>query len=347
MKAFRLLAPGETALVEVDRPVPGAGQVLIRVGSASFCHSDLELRQLPANVPGIPLPVTLGHEFAGYVEELGPGVSGWQRGDEVAVHIIEGCGRCRACGTGRDNLCERGVIRTPGVHYDGGVAEYAVVEARNLLALDGVAMDIASPLTDAGLTAHHAVEWARPLLDASATALVVGVGGLGHLGLQIVAATSAARVLAVDVDPAKVKLALQLGAAAAMCVGADTAADVLDANGGQRVTVVLDFVGAQPTVDLAADVVMRGGMVVVAGMGGGVVPISHGFGATGRRIPPETPVVTSFAGGRLDLQSVLALARRGLLHVETTNYALDDAATAFADFEAGRVVGRATMTPAS
>lgn len=345
MKAFRLTAPGETALVDVDEPSPGPGQVAVRIGSASFCHSDLELLHLPANVPGIPVPVTLGHEMAGWIDAVGDGVIGWEVGQPVAVYIIQGCGWCRACETGRDNVCENGVIRTPGVHYDGGVAERMVVDARQLVPLDGVDVATAAPLTDAGLTAYHAVEWVRPRLRPGATVLVIGVGGLGHLALQIVATTSASRLLAADIDPAKVDLATRLGAEAAFVSGPVTADAVRDANDGRPIDVVLDFAGVQPSIDLGVDVVARGGMMVVTGMGGGQVPLVHGFGGPDRRVPPETPVVASFAGSRADLHGVVALARRGLVRVESTAFPLADAPKAFAAFAAGDLVGRAVINP--
>lgn len=331
--------------MDVPEPEPGPGQVGLRIASASFCHSDIELLALPANVPGMPVPVTLGHELAGWVDSLGPGVDGWEIGTPVAVHIIAGCRRCPACISGRHNVCEGGVIRTPGVHYDGGMAERTVVHAGDLVELDGVDPSTAAPLTDAGLTAHHAVEWSRPLLGPRSVVLLIGVGGLGHLGLQIVAATSAASVIAVDVDPARVALAERLGATRAFISGPVVAEAVRDAAGGRGVDVVLDFVGTQDSVDLAVDVVRRGGMIVVTGMGGGVVPIMHGFGGPSRRVPPETPVVASFAGDRMDLVGVLGLARRGLVHVESTSFPLSGAAAAFAQFGAGRVLGRTLVVP--
>ncbi|MBV9661853.1 MAG: alcohol dehydrogenase catalytic domain-containing protein [Acidimicrobiales bacterium] len=331
--------------MDVEQPSPGPGQVAIQIGSASFCHSDLELLHLPDNVPGIPLPVTLGHEMAGWIGAVGDGVRGWEVGRPVAVYIIQGCGWCRACEAGLDNVCEQGVIHTPGVHYDGGVAEWMVVDARRIVPLDGVDVRTAAPLTDAGLTAYHAVEWIRARLEPGVTVLVLGVGGLGHLALQIVAAISAARIVAVDVDPAKVDLAKRLGAEAAFVSGADTAEAIRDVNGGRPVDVVLDFAGVQATVDLGTDVIARNGMMVITGMGGGQVPLIHGFGGPARRVPQETPVVTSFAGNRADLYRVLDLARRGLIHVETTAFALTDAPKAFAALAAGEVLGRAVINP--
>jgi alcohol dehydrogenase, propanol-preferring len=345
MKAFRLCAPGETSLVDVSPAEPGPGQVVLRIGSASFCHSDLELLHLPASVPGIPMPVTLGHEMAGWIDWIGEDVNGWEVGQPVAVYIIEGCGFCPACRSGRDNVCEKGVIRTPGVHYDGGVAERMVVDAHRLVPIGEIDMKVAAPLTDAGLTSYHAVELARPFLDSTATVLIIGIGGLGHLGLQIVKATTAARVIATDIDDAKVELAKRLGADTALVSGPDAVAAILEANRGRSVDVVLDFVGTQPSVDLGVDVIKRGGMMVVTGMGGGQVPLIHGFGGPERRVPPETRVVASFAGDRSDLYGVLALARRGLVEVECSSFPLDDVSQAWADFAAGKVVGRVVINP--
>jgi propanol-preferring alcohol dehydrogenase len=231
------------------------------------------------------------------------------------------------------------------VHYDGAMAERMVVDARHLIALDGVYPTIAATLSDAGMTAYHSVEWGRPRMGPGATVLTVGVGGLGHLAVQIVAATSASTIFAVDVDVARVALAERLGASRAFVAGPGLPGDVRAANGGRPVDLVLDFVGSQATVDLDADLVRRGGMIVVAGMGGGVVPVVHGFGGPTQRVPPETPVVASFAGARSDLVGVLALARRGLLHVEATTFPLVDAPRAFAEFAAGRVLGRAVVVP--
>jgi alcohol dehydrogenase, propanol-preferring len=345
VRAFRLTAAGQTGLMTIPDPDPGRSDVTIRIGSASFCHSDLELLDLPPNVPGIPLPLTLGHEMAGWIETTGTAVTGWEVGQPVAVYIIEGCGWCLMCQTGRENLCQRGTIRTPGVHYDGGVAEYMVIDAARLVPLDDVDMAVAAPLTDAGLTSFHAVELARPYLDAASSVLVVGIGGLGHLGLQILAASSAARIIAVDVDNARLDLARRLGADACVVAGSQASQLVKEANHGRAVDVVLDFAGVQASVDLGVDVVKRGGLMVVTGMGGGMVPVVHGFGGPERRLPPETAVVTSFAGSRADLHGVIALTQKGLINVESTQYPLEEVERAWAGFATGNGIGRVVINP--
>jgi alcohol dehydrogenase, propanol-preferring len=345
VKAFRLVEPGRTELTEIDEPAPGPGEVLVRIGSASFCHSDVDLAAM--TTPFFPLPVTLGHELAGTVVGVGDGVDGWPDGTDVAVHIIQGCGRCAWCRRGQDNRCTVG-SRTPGVHYDGGMAEYVVTPARSLAALDGVDMVAASALTDAGITAYHAVDVARDLLGPRSTALVIGVGGLGHLGLQIVAATTGATVYAVDREERRLELARQLGATAAF--DAASARDaVAEATAGAGVDVVVDYVGSADSAALAASAVHAGGAIVFTGLGGGSVGMALGIGAaaTGNdaEIPVEVRVIRSFAGGMGDLEACLSLARRGRLRVESQVYALDHAQEAFDDLTAGRVMGRAAVVP--
>jgi alcohol dehydrogenase, propanol-preferring len=347
VKAFRLVEPTRTALVDVDVPAPRAGEVLLQVGSASFCHSDVALAAMPT--PFFPVPVTMGHEVTGTVVGVGAGVENWGAGDEVAVHIIQGCGRCVWCLRGQDNRCLVGST-TPGVHVDGGMAEYMTTPARSLVALDGVDMEQASALTDAGLTACHAVSLARDLLSATSNGLVIGIGGLGHLGLQIAAVTTGATVLAADVDPGRLDLARELGATHAFLSGPDTAAAVRGITGPAGVDVVFDFVGGPDTTELATKVVGPGGAIVVTGLGGGALGMSFALGGpavalTGAAVPGEVRVIRSFAGGIDDLRTCLSLARRGLLTVLTTTYPLERAGEAFDALVAGEVVGRAVVVP--
>ena len=216
---------------------------------------------LSSGGPGLALPVTLGHEIVGEV------VAGPQRGAVVAVYELLGCGRCRACAGGQDNVCREVVPGAIGITRDGGMADHVVAPARNLVALGALDPVLAAPLTDAGMTALHAVERGRPLLEPGATAVVVGVGGLGHLAVQFLRATSDVRVLAVDVDRERLDFAAGIGADDGVLTGPDAADGILAANGGRKVDVVFDFVGAQESLDLAAAVTGRGGAIVITGGG--------------------------------------------------------------------------------
>jgi propanol-preferring alcohol dehydrogenase len=343
MRAYRLFEAGRAELVELERPRPGPDAVLLRVLAAGVCRSDVTLIR-DAGAGAIQLPVTLGHEIAGEVVEAGPGVPGSEVGKRVAVYELRGCGRCSACLAGEDNVCRETSPGAFGVTQDGGMADYVVIPARNLVDLDGLDPVQAAPMTDAGLTALHAIERGRPLLTPEAVALVVGIGGLGHLALQFLAATSEAAAIAVDADRARLGLSRELGARHAVQSGNGAIERVLDANGGRKVDVVFDFVGTQETLDLAARAVRRGGGIVIVGGGGGSLCLTARMGTAG--IPErEVSVVHTFGGTRRDLERALALLAEGRVESRTEHFALEEAAVAVDRLRTGGVVGRAVLLP--
>jgi len=342
MRAYRLIGAGRAEVVDVPRPEPGPGEVLLRVLAAGVCRTDLAL--LRSGGDGLALPVTLGHEVVGEVMALGEGGAGPAPGTVVAVYELLGCGRCSACGRGEDNVCRDVIPGAIGITCDGGMAEHVVVPARNLVALGDVDPIHAAPLTDAGMTALHAVERARPLLEPGTTAVVVGIGGLGHLAVQFVRATSEARVLAVDVDRERLDFAAAIGADDGVLTGPDAAEGILAANAGRKVDVVFDFVGAQESLDLAALVTGRGGAIVVTGGGGGRLSITARMGAGGAP-DREIAIVHTFGGARDDLRQALALAEAGRVQTHVEAYDLAAAGRVLADLEAGNVLGRAVLVP--
>ncbi len=295
----------------------------------------------------MPLPVTLGHEIMGTVVEVGPDVTRWMSGDQVAAYVIRGCGNCRRCARGEDNLCQRGEPgRNPylglGTHFDGGMADYVALRADAVADAAGLDLVTSAPLTDAGLTALHAINSLHPAAPTQSCILVIGVGGLGHLGLQILAHRTDAQLLAVDRNPASVELALKLGAHQAIAADGDETAAVLDMVDGRNVTAVLDFVGVDSTLSLGAAVTNRGGQIVVAGLGGGQIP----FQATSvSAVSPEVSLKRVSAGTRAELVEVLDLGRIGAVRAETKTYPLDQAAEAIAAVEAGSLTGRAVLIP--
>jgi propanol-preferring alcohol dehydrogenase len=338
MKAFRLVGSGRAELVDVPRPDPGPGEVALRVLAAGVCRTDLGLvRNGGAAAP----PVTLGHEIVGEVTAHGPGARAPALGTRVAVYELIGCGDCPACARGEDNVCRTAPPQVPGVTRDGGMAEFVVVPARNVVGIGSLDPAEAAPLTDAGMTAIHAVERGRPWLHADAIAVIIGIGGLGHLALQFVAATSEARTLAVDVDEERLALARRLGAARGVRAGATAAHDLLSTGPAD---VVFDFVGAQATLDLAAQVTGRGGAIIVAGAGGGQLRLTMGTGA-GRTPDREVTVLHTFGGARADLATALALAEAGHVRSHVRRFPLADAPAALADLQAGAVLGRAVLVP--
>ncbi|GAA4401403.1 alcohol dehydrogenase catalytic domain-containing protein [Tsukamurella soli] len=345
MRAVKLSGPGTLTLEDVPIPEPGPGQVRIKVTSAGLCQSDLHVLHMK------DWPVrnmTMGHEGAGIIDAVAPDVSGPAVGDPVIVDLIWSCGQCRPYVEGRGNACAVAGSRTafpttPGLGPNGAMADYQVVPARQTLPLQGLDPATAAPLGDAGVTPMHAINTVRDRLIAGATVVVIGVGGLGHLGVQILAATTGARIVALDTDPAKVAAAAGHGAHLALPSGADAAARILAETDGYGADVVLDFVGVQPTIDLAAATVAPEGAVRLVGLGGGRFPMSAV--GDGTVLPWGVNVQRSYGGTRTDLLQVLALARGGRLRVDTVAYPLDEFQRAFDDLAAGRLSGRAVLIP--
>lgn len=332
----------EPELMEVPEPTPGPGEVVVKVGGAGACHSDLHiLYELDAS-SAWPLPMTLGHETAGWVHTMGTGVQGLTEGDPVAVYGAWGCGVCPRCAVGIENYCERlSPAGGGGLGCDGGMADYLLVpHQRHLVALPaGLDPVTAAPLTDAGLTPYHAIRRSWPKLTPDAACVLIGVGGLGHVAVQIARATTAARVIAVDVKPEALGLARRVGAHHAVLSDDDAAAAIRELTGGRGADVVIDFVGAAPTMQLARSVARVMGDVTIVGIGGGQVPLSF-FSQ-----PYEVSVATTYWGSRPELVELLALAAGGQVGTERTVYPLDDAARAYRDLRDGRVTGRAVVVP--
>ena len=345
MRAFRYTAPHRTELTTVPQPDPKPGEALIKVGAAGACHSDLHIIDAPAG--SFPAPLTLGHENAGWIEAVGEGVTGWEKGEAVAIYGIIGCGRCPACLRGRENECR--VIRPGGIGIsrDGGMAEYMTVPASRLVAIGDLDVAQAAPLTDAGLTPYHAIQLCRDALVPGATCIVIGIGGLGHMAIQILTATTAVRIIAVDVRPEALKVALQSGASEAMLADENTARHIRSFVGPQPggADAVLDFVGADSTLLLGASVVSIGGYLALVGLAGGQLRVAPGVGETG--IPFETRVVIPFWGTKAELAEVIALARSGRISAHVEHFPLVNAQSAYDKLRAGQLSGRAVVLPSA
>jgi len=348
MRALRLMNwKSEPELVEVPKPTPGPGEVVIRIGGAGACHSDLHLMHdfVDGSLPWNP-PFTLGHENAGWVDSIGTGVTSVREGDAVAVYGPWGCGKCSRCRLGIETLCEDPVLAPVpggggGLGLDGGMAEYMLIPSERFLVPLPANLDplVAAPLTDAALTPFHAVRrsWAKMTPDA--TVVVVGVGGLGHMAVQIIKATTAARVIAIDPKPAALALALEVGADETLQPDEKTVKTIREMTNGHGADVVLDFVGAESTLKLAMASARTLGDVTLVGIAGGAIPFS--FFSQGY----EVSLQTTYWGSRPELVEVLNLASRGLIHSEHTRYSLADAAEAYVDLAAGNVRGRAVIVP--
>ncbi|MFI7098250.1 NAD(P)-dependent alcohol dehydrogenase [Streptomyces sp. NPDC050161] len=344
MKAVQYREIGATPqVVTVPEPEAGPGQVLLRMTAAGVCHSDIAVMSMPADALRFPLPLTLGHEGVGTVAALGAGVTGLAVGDAVAVYGPWGCGTCPACAEGKENYCRRAAdlgIFPPGLGAPGAMAQYMVVDdPRHLVPLGGLDPVAAVPLTDAGLTPYHAIKRSLPKLVPGATAVVIGTGGLGHVAIQLLRAMTAVRVIALDVTEEKLALAREVGAHDAVLSDAGAAAAVRELTGGLGAQLVLDCVGAPPTVAAAGAMAAAEADVTIVGLGGGALPV--GFGA----LAHEVAVCSPYWGSRTELGEVLALARAGAVDVHVETYGIDEAPLAYERLHAGEINGRAVILP--
>ncbi len=349
MQALRLVAAGsDPELLEVPDPEPGPGEVIVRVGGAGACHSDLHLLyEFPAGAfPSWAPQFTLGHENAGWVHQVGSGVEGLEIGLPVAVYGPWGCGRCARCAVGIETLCED-LEHAPvaggggGLGMDGGMATLLrVPAARHLVALpEGLEPVVAAPLTDAGLTPYHAIRRSLPKLTADATAVVIGVGGLGHMGIQILKAVSACQIVAVDPKPEALALAEQVGADLVLAPEATAVAEIRAFAHARGADVVLDFVGSADTIALGAAVSRSLGDVTVVGIAGGT------FGFSFFSTPYEVSLQTTYWGSRPELVEVLDLAARGLIEPHCSVFSLAEAPDVYRRLRAGALTGRAVIDP--
>ena len=328
-------------------PEPGRGQVVIKVGGAGACHSDLHLMHdfEAGQLPWDP-PFTLGHENAGWVSALGADVTGLEVGQPVAVYGCWGCGHCARCRLGVDTYSENPAAAPApggggGLGVDGGLAEYLLVpDQRHLVPLPA-ALDpvLAAPLTDAGLTPYHAVRRSWPKLAPGTSAVVIGVGGLGHLGVQILKATTAATVIAVDTRAEALALAEECGADVTVAAADDAATRVRDATDGCGADVVVDFVGVDSTLALGAAVARPRGDLTIVGIGGGTLPVSF------FSVPYELSIQTTYWGSWPELEEVLILGASGRLRPRITTFPLTEAMDAYRQIQAGKLEGRAVIAP--
>lgn len=344
MRAVVVVTPGHVEFVDVPDPAVVPGCVLVRVQAAGVCQTDVHLRRgTDARIP--PMTV-LGHEVAGVVAEVAVGEQQWSVGDPVVIYPVWSCGRCAACVAGRDNAClgtgdRRRTPPTAGVSVDGGMAEFIVVPSDRLVGRRSADPTLAAPLTDAALSPYGAIKPVAGLLGPGSTAVVIGVGGLGRMAVQILRATAACRVVAVDRSSEALEGVTAEVDEALLADGSELSAMILRATGGYGANAVFDFVGTDATLELAADVVAPFGAIQVTGMGGGVLKLKADALSRLPRGASVTPRL--FSGTRADLADVVRLAERNLLTPVVVRYDFDDAIRALDDLEAGLVRGRAVL----
>jgi NAD+-dependent secondary alcohol dehydrogenase Adh1 len=342
MKAARLHAYHEPlALDEVDEPrAVGPLDVIVRIGAAGLCRTDLHIQEGQwAEKSGVTLPYTLGHENAGWIHEAGSGVTNVEVGDTVIVHPFITCGLCRACRRGDDMHCVNGGF--PGINRDGGFADFLLTSARSVIKLDPSLepKDIAA-LADAGLTAIHAVKKALPVLGPGTRAVVIGTGGLGHIGIQCLATMTPAEIIVVDPSESALELAVEVGADHTVRVDGSHVDTVQELTEGLGAEVILDFVGEKGAVEDGIAMIQDGGFYYVIGYGQNLVIPTIDI------ISREISFIGNLVGTYSDLEELMTLTAQGKVRLRTSRYPLDAINDAMADLDEGRLQGRGILVPA-
>jgi NAD+-dependent secondary alcohol dehydrogenase Adh1 len=328
-------------LDQVDEPkVTGPLDVVVKIGAAGLCRTDLHIQEGQwAEKSGIRLPYTPGHENAGWVHEVGSGVTNVEVGDTVVVHPFITCGLCRACRRGDDMHCVNGSF--PGLDRDGGFAELLLTSARSVVKLDpSVEPEAIAAHADAGLTAIHAVKKAVPVLEAGTKVVVIGAGGLGHIGIQCLKAYTPAEIIVVDPNEKALALAGELGADHTIKVedGKHVEA-VQELTDGMGAEAIIDFVGEKGAIEDGVAMLQDGGFYYVIGYGQNIdVP-------TIDVISREISFIGNLVGTYVDLQDLMTLTAQGKVTLHTTTYPLEAINDAMADLDNGRLQGRGILVP--
>jgi propanol-preferring alcohol dehydrogenase len=305
MRALQIIEPGRP-LVEVtlDDPVPGPGDIVVRVRAAGICRSDVHYRSGARPVPW--LPVIPGHEVAGIVERVGPGVDRPDVGDRVCLHYLTSCGACDHCRRGAEQFCVSGQMI--GLNRSGGYAEMIVMPARNAFPIpDEVDMEAAAVMMCSTATSFHALR--RAGLDAGESVAVFGAGGLGMSAVQLATAMGAFEVFAVDINPVKLQVATGLGAIPVDAAGGDPVEAIGELSAGRGVDVALELVGSPRAMQQAVAVLAPHGRAVAVG-------ITHepfGLDPFNDLVLREAQIVGSADHLASEIPILLEMARRGTL----------------------------------
>ena len=293
-------------MAEVPVPEPtGPFDVVVRIGGAGVCRTDLHILEGQwKEKSGVALPYTIGHENAGWVHAVGPAVTNVAEGDKVIVHPLITCGLCRACRSGDDVHCENSAF--PGIDTDGGYADYLLTSARSVVRIDDSLepSDVAA-LADAGLTAYHAAAKAARRLTPRDRCVVIGAGGLGHIGIQCLKAYTPTEIIVIDPSEKALELARETGADHTVKVDGSQRDVVRELTDGMGAEAIIDFVGEKGAIEDGVAMVQDGGFYYVIGYGENInVP-------TIDIISREISFIGNLVGTYVDLQDLMTLTAQG------------------------------------
>ncbi len=350
MKAARIVNVKEPLEIQtLETPKPKGNEVLIKVESAGVCHSDIHLwdggyegpggQFMKTTDRGVKYPLTPGHEVAGEIESMGEEVEGFTKNEKVLVFPWIGEGLCPACRVGEENLCDK--PRSLGVYNDGGYAEYVLVPSYKYLAkLGDMDTDTSATLSCSALTAYGAVKNAS--LTPNDNVVIVGAGGLGLMGIQLAKAVSGARIISLDVNDEKLKVAKQSGADITVNSGKeDPVKAIMELTDNMGADAVIDFVNATKTVETDMQMLRRRARVVLVGLFGGALQLNL------VSMPTRAyKLIGSYTGSMPDMIELISLARRGIIKPVISNrFKLDQATEALTMLKTGKIIGRGIINP--
>lgn len=341
MKAWRLYeynAP--LRYEEIEEPaITDPTDVIVKIGGAGVCRTDLHLIEgVWAETLGTSLPHVVGHENAGWVAAVGQGVTGFKVGDPVILHPVMSCGKCLACRAGEDMHCED--LKFPGLTVNGGYAQYIKTSERALILLDDhVHPDDVAPLADAGITAYRAVRKAAPLAKPGTSALMIGMGGLGHIGVQLMRELGNADIITLDTNETRLNMSLDYGALHAVRANDQTIQNVRNITKARGVDIIVDFVGTDETHAQSMQMLRKGGTYFVVGYGGTFKVPSLDI------INNEFNIVGNLVGNYNELYELMQLYARGKVKLHANKYSLDEADHVLHLLDEGKMNGRAVLVP--
>ena len=322
-----------------DPKITKPTDVIVRIGGAGVCRTDLHIVEgIWREKVAIQLPYIMGHENAGWVEEVGTGVTGVKVGDSVICHPLVTSGHCLACRRGNDMHAADSSF--PGINANGGYAEHLLTGERSLIKLPKtLAPKDVAPYTDAGLTAYRAAKKASRHLLPGQFAVCLGVGGLGHIGLQVLKALCAAEIIAIDRADGSLALAKECGADHLVKADGNEVEAVLQLTKGRGAEAVIDFVGEGDAIAKGLAMTCNDGFYYIVGYGGRIdLP-------TINMITTEKTIVGNLVGTYAELTELMSLADRGRVHLKTKEYKLSGANDALHDLHNGKIHGRAVLIP--
>ncbi len=336
-----LLREYHSELELVDRPVPAISrpdEVLVKVGGAGVCATDLHAIEGLMEPAGVSLPRVLGHENAGWVDAVGELVTTVSPGDPVILYPPYSCGLCVPCRRGEDMHCVNHEFT--GLSLDGGFAEHVLVRERSVIKLPaGLEPAEVAPHADAGLTAYHAVRRVAHLMRPGTTAVVMGIGGVGHIAVQLARELGSSRVIAIDTEEERLALARRLGAEEALPAGAGAPDAVRELSGGRGADVVLDFVGTDETHASSLEMLGRAGSYAVIGYGGNLPLTSMAL------VVDEKSVVGNLVGSWTDLYELIQLHAAGRVTLRVQTHPLEAINDVLGMLRDGAILGRAVLVP--